>query len=57
MEWLYIGLIMLVIFAYNWIKVKIYLLAFKKNYNSFLMTIAYIFGKEDIKNLIKRDEN
>jgi hypothetical protein len=53
MELLVLGVFLFLIsFIWNWIKVKIYLISFKMDNNSFLMTITYMMSKKDIKTLL-----
>ena len=40
-------------FIWSWIKVKIYLISFKMDNNSFLMTLTYIMSKQDIKTILE----
>ena len=56
---IYLVLILIIKFIWNWIKVKFILLALGdigKDKNSFLVTIAYILSKKDIENIVKNKE-
>ena len=45
--------IFIIKFIWSWIKVKIYLISFKMDNNSFLMTLTYIMSKQDIKTILE----
>ena len=51
MEW--IILLLLIVFALKWLKVKFIMYVLNIKGNSFLYTILYIFGKNEIKDILK----
>ena len=53
---IYLVLILIVNFIWNWIKVKFILLALGdtgKGKNSFFLTIVYMLSKKEIENIVK----
>jgi len=53
---IYLVLILIIKFIWNWIKVKFILLALGdtgKGKNSFLITIVYMLSKKEIENIVK----
>ena len=56
---IYLVLILIIKFIWNWIKVKFILLALGdtgKGKNSFLITIVYMLSKKEIENIVKNKE-